>query len=276
MLKQLRAKKSGLVGGILVVLYLALAIGAPFIAPYDSSAMHLSALLQPPSFTFLAGTDQLGRDVFSRLLFGARISLYVASVSIAISGTVGGLFGAIFGYFGGVVDGLGMRLTEILMAFPSMILALVLVAFLGASIHNVILALAISYCPVFIRMARSSSISLREREFVLASKALGASAFGIIWRNIIPNTVPLLLTQVTLSFSSAILFEAALSFLGLGVQPPTPSWGNMLAEGRQFMLMASWLTVLPGLTISVVVIGINLLGDAMRDVLDPHLRGRQY
>jgi len=274
MIKQLRAKKSGIVGGILVVLYLVLAIGAPLIAPYDPLAMHLSALLQSPGSTFLAGTDQLGRDVFSRLVFAARTSLYVAFVSIAISGTVGGLCGAILGYFGGVIDGLGMRLTEIVMAFPSMILALILVAFLGASIHNVILALAISYCPVFIRMARSSSISLREREFVLASKAIGASAFAVISRNIIPNIVPLLLTQVTLSFSSAILFEAALSFLGLGVQPPTPSWGNMLGEGRQFMLMAPWLTVLPGLTISVIVIGINLLGDAMRDVLDPRLRGQ--
>jgi ABC-type dipeptide/oligopeptide/nickel transport system permease subunit len=273
MMKHLVAKKSGIVGGILVMSYLALAIGADLIAPYDPLAMHPSNLLQSPNHAFLAGTDQLGRDVFSRLVFGARISLYVAILSVAISAAVGGLLGAIFGYFGGVIDGVGMRLTEILMAFPSMILALALVAFLGASIHNVVLALAISYCPVFIRMARGSAISLRERDFVLASKAIGASTFGIIRQNIVPNIFPVLLTQFTLSFSSAILFEAALSFLGLGVQPPTPSWGNMLGEGRQFMLMAPWLTVLPGLTISIIVIGINLLGDAMRDVLDPRLHG---
>lgn len=256
----------------MVLIYIVAAILAPVITPYNPTKTHSVDSLRPPNSKYWAGTDQFGRDILTRLIYGARISLFIAVTSILIATIIGGLVGAILGYLRGSVELLTMRLVDILMAFPSLVLALLLVAFFGISIHNIIIAIAIPFTPVFIRMARSATIPLKERGFCKAAEASGASTFRIIYRHLIPNIFPILISQSTLSFSKAILFEASLSFLGLGVQPPTPSWGQMIGNGRQFMSLAPWLTIIPGVTIAIIVISLNLLGDTLRDIFDPYLR----
>lgn len=265
----------GFIGGVLVISYALMAITAPFIAPYDPLAMHPENRFHPPNIRHPGGTDQFGRDILSRLIYGARASLYVAVVSVGLAAVSGGFLGVILGYLGGKLDILLMRLMDILISFPPLILALSIVAFLGASAHNIIIALAVTYFPVFARMTRGETLSLKQREFVQAARAIGAGYSRIVLRHIMPNVLPVLLAQATLAFSWAILTEASLSFLGLGIQPPTPAWGAMLGEGKQFMLIAPWVAVFPGLAITTIVIGINLLGDRMRDVLDPRLRGKR-
>jgi len=273
--KTILKSPDGFIGSALVFSYMLIAIAAPLIAPYDPLAMHPQDRFYPPSVRYLGGTDQFGRDILSRLIYGARASLYVAFVSVGLAAVSGGFLGVIVGYLGGKVDILFMRLVDILISFPPLILALSIVAFLGASIHNVIAALAVTYLPIFVRMTRGMAISLKQKEFVQAAQAIGAGHSRVVLYHIMPNVLPILLTQATLAFSWAILTEASLSFLGLGVQPPTPSWGAMLGEGRQFMLIAPWIAIFPGLAIVTIVIGINLLGDRMQDVLDPRLRGRR-
>jgi len=273
--KTILSSPDGFIGSALVFSYVLMAIAAPLIAPYDPLIMHPQDRFYPPSGRYLGGTDQFGRDILSRLIYGARASLCVAVVSVGLAAISGGFLGAVFGYLGGKLDILLMRLIDILISFPPLILALSIVAFLGASIHNVIVALAVTYFPVFVRMARGTAISLKQKEFVQAAQAIGAGHSWIVLHHIMPNVLPTLLAQATLAFSWAILTEAALSFLGLGVQPPTPSWGAMLGEGGQFMLIAPWIAIFPGLAIATIVIGINLLGDRIRDVLDPRLRGRR-
>lgn len=263
---------SGIVGASLVLIYVISAIAAPLAAPYNPYEMdHINSLRSPDS-SYWAGTDQFGRDIFSRIIYGARISLFLAVTSMLLSAIFGGVLGAVLGYVGGKADLIVMRFVDILMSFPSLILALTLVAFMGASLRNIIIAIAIPFTPVFVRMGRSAAIPIKEEEYCKASKASGASIPWIIYHHVLPNVFPLLLTQTTLSFSKAIIFESSLSFLGLGVQPPLASWGQMLGAGRQFMTLAPWIAIAPGLAISIVVIGLNLLGDTLRDVADPHLQ----
>lgn len=274
-IKKIFSNSSGIIGAVLVLLFIIVATAAPLIAPYDPVKMHPADSLRSPDSTYWAGTDQFGRDIFSRLVYGARISLFVAVTSILISASVGGLLGTVLGYVGGNLDIIGMRFVDMMMAFPSLIMALIMVVFLGNSIQNIIIAITIAFTPVFIRIVRGSAITLKKKEFCLAAKASGAGTSWIIYYHIMPNIFPLLLTQSTLSFSKAIMFESALSFLGLGVQPPIPSWGGMIGTGRQFMSLAPWVVIAPGLGISIIVIGLNLLGDRLRDITDPYLRGRK-
>lgn len=272
MVRKLLGNPSSAVGLIIILLYLAMALLAPLIAPHDPLTMHPADSLKPPNSHFWAGTDQFGRDALSRIIFGARISLYVSFMSVGIATLIGGIIGSTVGYVGGGIDNLAMRIVDIMLSFPPLILALCIVAFLGPNSNNIIIALATTYTPIFIRMARGPAIALREMEFVQASIALGAGLPRIIWNHILPNIIPLIIIQTSLALSWAILTEAALSFLGLGVQPPTPSWGTMLGEGRRFMTAAPWLAIFPGITITLIVIGLNLLGDGIRDILDPRLR----
>ena len=270
--KRILKSPSGISGVVIVLTYIIIASLAPLVAPYDPLAMHPADRLTSPNSRFLAGTDQFGRDMLSRILFGARTSLYFAFASVGIATLIGGLLGTAMGYIGGILDSLVMRVVDIMLSFPPLILALSLVAFLGSGPSNIIIALAVTYTPIFTRMARGPAIPLKEREFVQASIAAGAGLLRIIFKHILPNVIPLIIIQSSLALSWAILTEAALSFLGLGVQPPTPSWGAMLGEGRRFMIAAPWLAVFPGIAITIIVIGFNLLGDGLRDILDPRLR----
>lgn len=275
MIKQVLHSFGGLASSVLVMLYLLTAIFASLIVPYDPLSMCPTERLQPPSFKHWAGTDQFGRDVFSRLVFGARYSLLIAVLAVGMASTLGSAIGVFLGYLGGKIDLLIMRAVDIIISIPPLILALAIVAFLGSSLYNIALSISITYVPIFVRMTRGVTLYIRELDFVQAVRALGAGHVRIMTRHIIPNVFPTLLTQTTLAFSWAILTEASLSFLGLGIQPPTPSWGAMLAEAKNFMFVAPWTSVFPGVTITLLVIAINLLGDRLRDVLDPRLRGKR-
>jgi peptide/nickel transport system permease protein len=272
MVGKLLKNPSSAVGLVIVIIYLTMALLAPVIVPADPLKMNPADSLKPPNARFLAGTDQFGRDMLSRIIFGVRVSLYISLISVGLATLIGGIIGSVVGYIGGRMDDLIMRIVDIMISFPPLILALSIVAFLGSNINNIIIAIATTYTPIFIRMARGSAIALREVEFVQATIALGSSLPRIIRHHIWPNITPLIIIQASLALSWAILTEAALSFLGLGVQPPTPSWGAMLGEGRQFMVNAPWLAIFPGIAITLAVIGFNLLGDGLRDILDPRLR----
>ncbi len=229
-------------------------------------------MLQPPSRLYWLGTDQFGRDIFSRLLIGARTSMVVAFGSVALALGVGTTIGLFGGYRGGRVDGVAMRIMDILFAFPAILLAIAIMAVVGPSVPNLILAIGIVYTPQFARISRAATLSIKHLEFMEAARAIGASTARVVARYLVPNVLAPIVVQVSVSLSLAILSESALSFLGLGTQPPTPSWGNMLSEGRQFMEIAPWNAIFPGMAIMVVVLGFNLLGDGLRDVLDPRLR----
>ncbi|MBX5491349.1 MAG: ABC transporter permease [Chloroflexi bacterium] len=266
----LRAKL--VVGGAIVVLLILLGLLGPAIAPYDPNAMQLRDATRPPQWfggPHFFGTDNLGRDILSRLLHGARVSLIIAFTVVLISGALGVTLGAISGYFGGKTDFLIQKLVEVIWAFPSLLLAIAILAYLGQGLQNLILALVaqrwISYC----RIVRGESLSLRNREFVTAARVIGAGHARIIWRHVVPNIIPSSLVIGTFSMATAIIAEASLSFLGLGVPPEIPTWGTMLGDGRNYISTAPWLTIFPGLAIFTVVLGINLLGDGLRDALDP-------
>ncbi len=248
------------------------ALLAPLVAPADPLAMGPRRLALPSAAAWL-GTDQFGRDLGSRLLFGARISLAVSLSAVALAAGVGGTVGFVAGYFEGRVDHLLMRAVDVLMAFPTLLLALAVVATLGASLPNLIAAITLAYIPIFSRIVRGSVLSIKQHDFVHASRALGAGDARIMTREILPNVLAPVVVQATFNLSTAIMIEAALSFLGLGVQPPTPSWGSMLSEARTFMELDPWLAIAPGTAITLVVLGFNLLGDGLRDALDPRLRG---
>lgn len=234
--------------------------------------MRTQAILQGPSRAHVLGTDQFGRDILSRIIIGARVSLLVAVLSVAVALALGTTVGLLSGYLGRWVDGLAMRLMDILFAFPAILLAIAIMAVAGTSMRNLILAIGVVYTPQFARVARAATLTVKNLEFVEASQALGAGTGRVLARHLLPNVMPAIIVQVSLSLSLAILSESALSFLGLGTQPPTPSWGNMLSEGRQFMEIAPWNAVFPGAAIMLVVLGFNLLGDGLRDLLDPRLR----
>jgi peptide/nickel transport system permease protein len=261
-------------GSILVALVLVGLLG-PYVAPYDPVEQQLSDSTRPPRLfdsAHVLGTDNLGRDILSRLMHGARVSLLVAFTVVIISGAVGVGLGAISGYSGGRVDFLIQKLVEVIWAFPSLLLAIAILAFLGQGLFNVILALVAQRWIQYCRVVRGEALSLRHREFVIAARVLGATNGRIIVRHVLPNLIPSSLVIGTFAMATAIISEASLSFLGLGVPPDIPTWGTMLADGRNYMSTAPWLSIFPGLAIFVVVMGINLLGDGLRDVLDPSAR----
>jgi peptide/nickel transport system permease protein len=273
-LRSIGQTRTALVGLALAAAVVLGAALAPWIAPDDPLAMS-PRRFAPPSAGAWLGTDQFGRDLGSRLLYGARISVVVAFAAVTSAAALGGAAGLIAGYFGGRVDHLLMRAADVLMAFPTLLLALAVVATFGASLPNLVAAIAIAYVPIFSRVVRASVISAKENDFVHAARALGASDRRIMLHAILPNVLAPVIVQATFNLSTAIMIEAALSFLGLGVQPPAPSWGTMLSEARSFMEYDPWLAVAPGSAITVAVLGFNLLGDGLRDLLDPRLRGTQ-
>jgi len=264
------------VGGLVMIVVIFLIAGlASVVAPYDPGKTGVSLKLDAPSINHFLGTDQLGRDVFSRMLYGSRVSLSVGFVAVAISIFIGILVGAVAGYYSGWIDGVLMRFVDIMLCFPSFFLILTVVAVLGPSLLNVMIVIGITSWMGTSRFVRAEFLSLRERDFTQAAKALGVSDRRIIFRHILPNALAPVFVTATLDVATAILVEAGLSFLGFGVQPPAPSWGNILTEGRTYIFDAWWLTVFPGLAILMTVLSFNLLGEGLRDALDPRLRGRR-
>jgi len=270
--KALARNRLAIVGGVVVVCLALLAVLANFIAPWDPNKPDVKRILEPPSHRHLFGTDQLGRDVLSRMLFGARVSLAVGFVSVGIAATIGILLGATAGYHGGLVDALIMRLVDLVLVFPRFFLLLAVLAFLKPSIWTIMAVIGLTGWMGVARLVRAEFLALKEREFVLWSQAVGAGAFRIIWRHILPNAMAPVLVAMTLGIPAAILTESGLSFLGLGVQPPHATWGNMLTEGKDTIELAWWLSVYPGLAILVTVLSYNLFGEGIRDALDPRLR----
>jgi peptide/nickel transport system permease protein len=259
-------------GAVIVALYLGAAVAAPVLSPHDPLSMASQSLLAPPGGSYPFGTDQFGRDQLSRLLYGSRVSLVVSFASVVLALAGGGTVGVASGYYGARVDSVLMRIMDVIFAFPAVLLAIAIMAVAGTAVWTVILAIGVVYTPQFARVSRASVLTTRSLEYVEAASALGAGARRILLRHILPNISAPLIVQTSLSLSLAILTESALSFLGLGTQPPTPSWGNMLAESRRFMATAPWTAVFPGATIAMIVLGFNLLGDGLRDLLDPRLR----
>jgi peptide/nickel transport system permease protein len=262
-----------ILAGSLVLLLFLIALLAPFISPHDPIAVNAdNAYLPPLSPSHLLGTDELGRDLFSRVLWGARVSLPVAFVAVAVGLVAGGVIGLISGYFGGVIDLLLMRLVDALLAFPALILAIAIVAALGPDLRNAMIAIGIVAIPVYARLVRALVLQLKQVEFIAATRSLGATPLRLIVRHMIPNLLNPIIVQVSLSAGFAILAEATLSFLGLGAQVPTPDWGQMINSGATFLANDPWLAIVPGAAISVTVFSFNLLGDSLRDALDPRLR----
>ena len=257
------------VGAVIVLLTVIGAIAAPWAAPSDPSEQQLALRLERPSLSHPLGLDELGRDIFSRVLAGARVSLFVGLTVVGISSVLGVLLGSIAGYFGGWLDDLISRAIDVLLAFPGILLAIALVAVLGPSLSNVVMALSVIGWVGYARLVRGQVLKARELEFVQAARALGAGTTRILLRHVVPTTMPAVMVQATLGMAGAILAEASLSFLGLGVQPPTPSWGTMLNGGRVHLLDAPHLTIFPGVAIAALVLGFNFLGDGLRDALDP-------
>jgi peptide/nickel transport system permease protein len=268
----MRRKKTAVLGMALATVVVAGALGAPLLAPADPLAMSPRRLGLPSASSWL-GTDQFGRDLLSRLLFGARVSMAVAFSAVGLAAGLGAAVGLMAGYFEGRVDNTLMRGVDVLMAFPTLLLALAVVATFGASLGNLILAITLAYIPIFSRVVRGSVLSAKVNEYVQASRAIGAGDARIMIHAILPNVLAPVIVQATFNLSTAIMIEAALSFLGLGVQPPAPSWGTMLSEARSFMELDPWLAIAPGSAITTAVLGFNLFGDGLRDVLDPRLRG---
>jgi peptide/nickel transport system permease protein len=271
-LRQLRRNRTAMIGAAILIIEVVLAIGAPVIAPYDPLDQNPRAALQAPSRDHLMGTDDTGRDLLSRVIWGARISLRVGIVSVLIGGGIGILLGVIAGFRGGWLDNLIMRFMDLLLAFPGILLALGIIAILGPGLSNVMLAVGISSIPAYTRVARGSTLALKEREFVTSARSIGAKDRRIMLRYILPNVLPPLVVLATLGIAGAILTAAGLSFIGLGAVPPTPEWGAILTLGRKYINQAWWYTTFPGVAIMITVLGINMLGDALRDALDPKLR----
>jgi peptide/nickel transport system permease protein len=271
-LAQFRQSHVGRVGLALVAGFLLLAAGAPWLAPYDPIAADFASVLAPPSRAHPFGTDDIGRDILSRVVHGSRVSLQAGLFTVAVALVVGLPLGLIAGFVGGRADNLIMRAIEVILSFPTLVLALGITAILGPKLIHALFAIGIVFVPHFARLIRAQVLSVKEHDFVAAARALGASDLRLVRRHVLPNCLAPLLVQSSFSVSFAILTEAALSFLGLGTQPPTPSWGIMLATGRGYLEQAPWLGAFPGLAIFLTVLGFNLLGDGIRDALDPRLR----
>ena len=270
--------KGAVLGLVIFVLLVLMAVFAPLIAPHNPDFQYRDSFLVPPVWqeggkaAFLLGTDAVGRDILSRLIFGARFSLFIGVVVVSIALVGGIVIGLVAGYMRGAVDTFIMRVMDIILAFPSLLLALVLVAILGPGLINAMIAIAIVLQPHFVRLTRAAVLTERSRDYVVAAKVAGAGHMRLMFKTILPNCLAPLIVQATLSFSNAILDAAALGFLGMGAQPPTPEWGTMLAEAREFILRAWWVVTFPGLAILVTVLAINLVGDGLRDALDPKLK----
>ena len=263
----------GMIGAAIVLLTVIVALAAPLIAPYDPDAQDSERLL-PPSWANLMGTDELGRDTFSRIVFGARVSLQVGIISVFIALVIGATFGIAAGFFQGRVDAWMMRGVDIMFAFPGLVLAIVIAGLLGASRTNAMIAIGLVYAPAFARVIRGSTLAVMSEPYLEAGRVIGATNPRLIWQYVSPNIVAPLIVMISVYLSSAILSEAALSFLGLGTQPPEPAWGGMLNLARTYMEISPWMAIFPGLAIMIVVLGFNFLGDGLRDVLDPRLRER--
>ena len=270
--RALKRNRLALVGGAIVFCIFVLAIAAPLLAPWDPHRPDIRKILDPPSRSHWLGTDQLGRDVLSRMLYGARVSLAVGFVSVGIATALGLILGATAGYNGGAVDSIVMRLVDLMLVFPRFFLLLAVLAFLKPSIWTIMAVIGLTGWMGVARLVRAEFLALKEREFVVWSQSIGASAFRIIWRHILPNAMAPVLVAMTLGIPAAILTESGLSFLGLGVQPPYATWGNILNEGKDAIELAWWLSLYPGLAILVTVLSYNLLGEGIRDALDPRLR----
>jgi peptide/nickel transport system permease protein len=261
-------------GTIILVAVLASAVLAPYISPHDPIEQEFSSQLQPPSVGHPFGTDEFGRDIFSRVVYGARIALQVGGLADAIATALGVLLGVVAGYFGGRLDAILTRAIDVMLAFPYLLLAMIVVAILGPGLTNAMMAIAVVYTPQFARVVRGVVLSVKEQEFVEAARSMGAGTLRILGRHVLPNIVSPIIVMATLTVGFMIVETAGLSFLGLGASPPTPEWGSMLATGREYMLTAPWITTFPGLAILVTVVAFNMVGDGLRDVLDPRLRGR--
>jgi len=261
-----------LTGAVIVFTIACLAIFAPWLAPYDPTLIDVRSILLPPSWEHWCGTDTLGRDVFSRMLYGARISLAVGFVAVGLSMVIGVALGAWAGYAGGRVDTIMMRLTDMVLCFPTFFLILAVIAFLEPSIWNIMIVIGLTSWMGVTRLVRAELLSLREREFVLSAKSLGVSPLRLIWRYLLPNAMGPIMVSAVLGVAGAVLVESGLSFLGLGVQPPNPSWGNILTDGKDNIQLAWWLSLYPGLAILITVLGYNLLGEGLRDWFDPKMK----
>ncbi|MGJ7035406.1 nickel transporter permease [Anoxybacillus eryuanensis] len=267
-----RKNKMALVGSGIVLFFILLAVFAPFIAPYDMNDQQLSLRLQAPSKEHIFGTDDFGRDIFSRVVYGARISLWVGFFSVLGSVVIGSLLGIIAGYYGRWIDAVISRIFDIMLAFPSILLAIGIVAVLGPSLKNALIAIAVINIPNFGRLIRSRVLSIKQEEYITAAKAIGMSDARILFHHILPNSMAPIIVQGTLAIATAIIEAAALGFLGLGAQPPNPEWGKMLADSKAYLTQAPWTMVFPGLAIMLTVLGFNLMGDGLRDALDPRMK----
>jgi peptide/nickel transport system permease protein len=270
--RRLKRNRAASAGGIIVLLFVAIALLAPWIAPYPPNEGDLTKRLNPPGREHLLGTDPLGRDLLSRVIYGARISLQIQVAAVAIAMAIGTFLGMIGGYYGGKFDNLIMRLMDILLAFPGIFLAISIIAVLGPGLGNLMLAAGIYSIPQFARIVRGSVLTLKEKEFVEAARAVGENDFNILFRYLLPNSMAPIIIQTTLRMATVLLTASGLSFLGLGVQPPTAEWGAMLSNARAYLITAPHVATVPGLAIMLVVMGFNLFGDGLRDSLDPRLR----
>ena len=270
--RRLRRRKGAMVGLAVILLIGFVAVFAPLIAPYDPAQQSWAAVRKAPSFAYWMGTDEVGRDVLSRVVFGARASLLAGFISVAIAIAIGVPVGLLAGYAGGLVDGVISRMTDAMLACPFLILAIALAAFLGPSLTNAMIAIGVTATPIFVRLTRGQVLSVKSEDYVEAARAVGNPHWRIAARHILPNVMPALLVQATLTVATAIIAEASLSFLGLGQQPPAPSWGSMLNAAQRFLTQAPWMAIWPGLAIFVTVLSFNLLGDGLRDALDPRTK----
>jgi len=267
--RRLSRRSSAVFGLVVVVAFVVIALAAPWIAPYDPVATSWGAIRKAPSAAHWFGTDELGRDVLSRVIFGARASLLAGVVSVLISLVLGVPIGLAAGYIGSYTDGLISRITDAMLATPFLILAIAFAAFLGPSLTNAMIAIGISATPIFIRLTRAQVLAVKVEDFVEAARAVGNPHWRVAFRHVLPNVVPPLIVQATLAIAAAVIAEASLSFLGLGQQPPAPSWGSMLNTAKNYIEQAPWMAIWPGLSIFVLVLSFNLLGDGLRDALDP-------
>jgi peptide/nickel transport system permease protein len=269
MLRRLFRRRGAIVGLVIILLFLAFAIFAPLLTPYDPIQQSWTSVRKPPSTSHWFGTDDVGRDILSRVIFGTRASLMAGVISVAIALSIGVPLGLMAGYLGGFVDGLISRFTDAMLACPFLILAIALAAFLGPSLGNAMIAIGVTTTPIFVRLTRGQVMAVKVEDYVEAARAIGNPRWRIALVHILPNIMPALLVQATLSIAAAIIAEAALSFLGLGQQPPAPSWGSMLNSAQRFLVNAPWMAVWPGLAIFLTVLSFNLVGDGLRDALDP-------
>ena len=271
-IRQLCRNRAAILGLALIIIEIIVALAAPWVAPYDPLDQSMREALQPPSRQHLLGTDDLGRDLLSRIIYGSRISLRIGLIAAGIAGIAGVFLGTMSGFHGGWLDEVVMRLIDILLAFPGMLLALTIIAVLGPGLFNVMIAVGIGSIPSFTRVARGQTLAVKEEDYVLGARVVGCSDARIIFRYIVPNVLPTVIVLTTLRVATAILTAAGLSFLGLGAQPPTPEWGAILSAARIYLRQAWWFTTFPGLAIMITVLSINLFGDGLRDALDPKLR----